>query len=159
MAAALERAEASGGGGDCVVDAEAAGEAAVLDVAGDHRLLQAREGAGLDNLGGERSREGDEHEREERVGEGEHNTSHRERGIEEEVRASSADSLAEAREQNRGKDSAGEHSGEDDTDFGAAEAVTVEGRTEQYRAEPVRIGARCLRAEHEPQVAHQVILV
>ncbi len=139
--------------GDRVVRAEERRRVAALGGVGQHRLLERRERAGLDDVRGNGAGQRCGDERGQPPGQREDGAGDRHRYEQDPVAAAAADAVAVPREQNGDERIPGENGREDRSDRGIRIAAIRERDPDQHRAEPVRDGPHALGRDDPSSVA------
>ena len=116
--AGQQGADRAGERGGRVVDAEARGEAVVLELAGQHRLLEAGERPALDDLGRQRAREHDRDEDGQLAGRGQRDADRGQGHVQPDVAAPASDPIAVAADEDRHQREAGHDARQQQADAG-----------------------------------------
>ena len=120
-----------------------------------HRLLERRERARLDDVGRDGAGEPGEDQRRQPAGEREHGARERHPDEQQPVAAAPADAVAVAGDQHRDERDPGQQGGEDDTDRRVGQAAIGKGDADQHRAEAVGERPRALRGDDPVSVRAQ----
>ena len=140
---------------DRVVGAEEGRRIASLGGVREHRLLERGEGAGLDDVGGDRPGQRGGDQRGQPAGQREDRACDSHRDEQDPVAAAAADPVAVPREQDRDQGVAGENRGEDGADGGIRVPAVGERDADEHRAEPVRDRSHALGRDDPARVAAQ----